>query len=151
MAGRAGRENLPGKVIIQTYNPNNFAIEYAKKQDYDLFYKTEIELRKQLNYPPFCDIILVGFVGENEEEIIKTSQYMYELLKTNLKKYNINIFKPVPAPIDKIQGKLRWRIIGKGIVTNEVNIIMNKILRKIFELNLKNTKVIIDVNPNNML
>ena len=151
VAGRAGRENLPGKVIIQTYNPDSFAIEYSKKQDYDLFYKTEINLRKQLNYPPFCDIIMVGFTGTDEDEIKKVSKYMYELLKINLQKYNINIFMPVPAPIDRIQGKFRWRIIGKGQVTDEVNIIMNKVLRKIYDSNLRNTKVIIDVNPNNMM
>ena len=151
VAGRAGRENLPGKVIVQTYNPDSFAIEYSKKQDYDLFYKTEIELRKQLNYPPFCDIIMVNFTGTSEDEIKNASKYMYDLLRTNLQKYGINIFMPVPSPIDKIQGKLRWRIIGKGKVTDEVNIIMNKALRKVFELNLKWTKVAIDVNPNSMI
>lgn len=142
---------MPGKVIVQTYNPDSFAIQYAKKQDYDLFYKTEIELRKQLNYPPFCDIIMIGFVGTVQEEIINVSKYMYEMLRTNLQKYEIKIFMPVPAPIDKIQGKIRWRIIGKGIVTDEVNIIINKTLRRVFELNLKNTKVIVDINPNNMM
>ena len=142
---------MPGKVIVQTYNPDSFAIEYSKKQDYDIFFKTEIELRKQLNYPPFCDIIMVGFTGTNEEEIKRVSKYMYELLRTNLQKYEINIFMPVPAPIDKIQGKLRWRIIGKGKVTDEVNIIMNKALRRVFDLNLRNTKVVIDINPNNMM
>lgn len=151
VAGRAGREKLPGKVIVQTYNPESFAIEYSKKQDFDLFYKTEIELRKQLNYPPFCDIIMIGFTGTNEDEIKKISKYMYELLKTNLEKYGIKIFTPVPAPIDKIQGKNRWRIIGKGQVTSDVNILMNKVLQKVFDLNLKNTKVVIDVNPNNMM
>lgn len=151
VAGRAGRENLPGKVIIQTYNPESFPIEYSRKQDYDLFYKTEIELRKQLKYPPFCDIIMVNFVGIFEDEIKKISEYMYKLLKTNLEKYKILIFMPTPAPIDKIQGKFRWRIIAKGIVNDEANIIMNKCLKKIFELNLKNTKVSIDINPNNMM
>src|SRR5699024_3291132 len=59
VAGRAGRGDCEGRVIIQTYNPDNYAIEYSKLQDYDLFYNTEIELRKQLKYPPFCDIILI--------------------------------------------------------------------------------------------
>ena len=56
VAGRAGREKDEGRVIIQTYNPDNYAIEFAKKQDYNLFYNTEIDIRKQLKYPPFCDI-----------------------------------------------------------------------------------------------
>ena len=128
VAGRAGRENLPGRVIIQTYNPNSFPIELSKTQNYDLFYVAEIKLREQLKYPPFCDIILIGFVGEDEKEVIKASEYTYKVLKTNLEKYGINVFKPTPAPIDKIQNKFRWRIIAKGNVTKEVNIIINKCL-----------------------
>ena len=151
VAGRAGREKLPGKVIIQTYNPNAFPIECAKIQDYDMFFKTEIELRKQLKYPPFCDIILVGFSGENENEIKNISEYMFNILKPNLEKYQINVFQPMPAPIDKIQNKIRWRMIAKGNVTEEVTIILNKCLQNVYNMNLKNTKISVDVNPNNMM
>ena len=59
VSGRAGRENLPGRVIIQSYNPENFSIQDAQKQNYQEFYETEIALRKQLKYPPFCDIIVI--------------------------------------------------------------------------------------------
>lgn len=69
VAGRAGRENLPGKVIVQSYNPENFSIQCAKKQNYENFYETEIALRKQLKYPPFCDITVVSFNGLQEKEI----------------------------------------------------------------------------------
>lgn len=151
VAGRAGRENLDGKVIIQTYNPNSFSIEYSKEQNYDLFYQTEIELRKQLKYPPFCDIIVIGFTSTDENEVKALSQYVYNLFENNLKKYNIQVFMPMPAPIDKIQNKYRWRIIAKGRVTPEVNILINKILKNIYEKNFKKTKVIVDVNPNNMM
>ena len=151
VAGRAGREKLPGKVIIQTYNPNAFPIECAKIQDYDMFFKTEIELRKQLKYPPFCDIILIGFSGENENEIKNISEYMFNILKPNLEKYQINVFLPMPAPIDKIQNKIRWRMIAKGNVTEEVTIILNKCLQNVYNMNLKHTKISVDVNPNNMM
>ena len=151
VAGRAGREKLPGKVIIQTYNPNAFSIECAKIQDYDMFFKTEIELRKQLKYPPFCDIILIGFSGENESEIKNISEYMFNILKPNLEKYQINVFQPMPAPIDKIQNKIRWRMIAKGNVTEEVTIILNKCLQNVYNMNLKHTKISVDVNPNNMM
>ena len=151
MRGRAGRENLPGKVIVQTYNPKAFPIEYAKSGNYDLFYDTEIKLRQQLKYPPFCDIILIGFSGENEQEIKTISSYIYKLLKQSLQKYNINVFEPMPAPIDKIQNKLRWRIIAKGQANQDVNIIINKCLQKIYEQNIKNTAIYVDINPNNMM
>ena len=150
VAGRAGREELPGNVIIQTYNPNSFPIELSKTQNYELFYQTEIKLRKQLKYPPFCDIIVAGFSGENENEIKSVSLYVYKMLEKNLKKYGISVFQPMPAPIDKIQNKFRWRIIAKGIVTKDVNIILNKCLKNIYEQNIKNTKVYLDINSNNM-
>ena len=151
VAGRAGREGTDGNVIIQTYNPDNFSIEYAKKQNYDLFYNTEILLRKQLKYPPFCDIILVSFNSLSEEEIQKTSNYVYKYLKQNLDNNQFNIFKPVPSPIDKVQNRFRWRIIIKGNITEEANNILNETLKKVYNLNLKSTRIAIDVNPNNMM
>ena len=152
VAGRAGRENLPGKVIIQTYNPAEFSIQCAKKQDYDLFYETEIALRKQLKYPPFCDIILIGFNSTSREEIKKVSMQIYEYLKNNLnlEENQFMIFKPMPAPIDKIQNKYRWRIIIKGNMSNYANEVLNRCLKEIYDSNLKNTRITIDVNPNNM-
>ena len=151
VAGRAGRENLPGKVVIQTYNPNSFPIEYSKVQNYDLFYETEIKLRQQLKYPPFCDIIVFGISGENEKDIINVSNYLYKLIKINLEKYNINVFPAMPAPIDKIQNKIRWRLIAKGKVTKEVTIIINKCLNNIYEKNFKKINIYVDINPNNMM
>ena len=159
VAGRAGRENLPGKVIIQTYNPDNFSIQAAQKQNYDQFYETEMELRKQLKYPPFCDIILIGFNSTDEKEIKKVSEQMYEkIINTSVFKEKdeyempkFNVFKPMPSPIDKIQNKFRWRIIIKGNMTLEANQSLNGILKEMYDINYKNTTITIDVNPNNMM
>ena len=150
VAGRAGRENLPGKVIIQTYNPENFSIQEAQKQNYDKFYETEIALRKQLKYPPFCDIIVIGFNSTNEDEIKKVSQEIFEKLKDKIDKEQFNIFKPMPSPIDKIQNKYRWRIIIKGNMTEEANKMINDTIKEIYQKNNKDTKITIDVNLNNM-
>ncbi len=149
VAGRAGREKIPGKVVIQSYNPENFSIQCAREQNYEKFYETEIHLRKQLKYPPFCDIILVSFTSKSEEEIKKISNSVYKYLKVQLNK-EFKIFKPMPAPIDKIQNKWRYRIIIKGNMNLQANEILNKCLKKVYELNLKNIRVTIDVNPNNM-
>ena len=151
VAGRAGRENLEGKVIIQTYNPDNFSIEYAKKQDYDLFYQTEIALREQLKYPPFCDITVIGFNSLSEGEIVKTSDFVFNYLNNNLNLEQFKVFKPMPSPIDKIQNRFRWRIIVKGTMTEEANKILNNCLKSVVELNLRSTRMSIDVNPNNMI
>ena len=151
VAGRAGRENLDGQVIIQTYNPDNFSIECSKEQNYKMFYNTEIALREQLKYPPFCDIILIGFNGLIEKEIIEVSNKIYSYLKEHLNGQEFNILKPMPSPIDKIQNKYRWRIIIKGNMTEAANEVLNNCLKDIFEQNYKNTRITIDVNPNSMI
>ena len=151
VAGRAGRENIKGKVIIQTYNPENYSIECAKKQDFDLFYKTEILLRKQLKYPPFCDIIVISFNSLIEDEIKKTANFAHSFLKKELNEEQFRILKPMPCPIDKIQGRYRWRIIVKGNMTSEANSVFNKCLQKVYGLNLKSTRIGIDINPINMM
>ncbi len=150
VAGRAGRENLPGKVIIQTYNPDNFSIICAQKQNYNLFYETEIALREQLKYPPFCDIILIGLNSYQELEIKKVSSKIYQYLEQRLNKEEFKVLRPMPCPIDKIQNRYRWRIIIKGNMTEETNKILNDCLKEIYTQNIKDTRIAIDVNPNNM-
>ena len=150
VAGRAGRENLPGKVVIQTYNPDNFSIICAQKQNYDLFYETEIALREQLKYPPFCDIILIGLNSYQEAEIKNVSSKIYQYLEQRLNKEEFKVLRPMPCPIDKIQNRYRWRIIIKGKMTEEANEILNACLKEIYQENIKDTRIAIDVNPNNM-
>ena len=150
VAGRAGREKLPGKVIIQTYNPENFAIECSKRQDYDIFYETEIELRKQLKYPPFCDIISIVLSDINEEEIKKVSEALYNNINIYIKKQNINmlIYKPLPCPIDKIKNKYRWRIILKGKLSNKI---IDTINMSIQNTKFRTTRIIVDTNPTSLV
>ncbi len=152
VAGRAGRENLPGKVIIQTYNPQDFSIQAAQKQNYLEFYETELALRKHLKYPPFCDIIVVRFEGKDENKIktlaLESYNELYKQLKNN---GEVAVFKPMPAPIDKIQNKYRWRIIIKGNMTSDINKICNNLLKEFYEKNQKDIRLTIDVNSNNMI
>ncbi len=151
VAGRAGREK-EGRVIIQTYNPENFVIECAKKQNYDIFYNTEIELRKKLKYPPFCDIILFGISSKEKEKAQYAAKTLYEILQKNTNKYKIpiTIYNPVTAPISKIKNNYRWRIIAKCNLSNNILNLVNNTLEEFYKLKIKNTRIIVDTNPNNM-
>ena len=149
VAGRAGREELPGKVIIQTYNPENFCIRCSSKQNYDMFYETEIAIRKQLKYPPFCDIIVFGITAQDKKNVEINSEKLYAILK----KYSgekLALFKPLPAPIDRIKNKYRWRIIAKCNLTNSIIDKVNMALEEYYQLDNKNVRVSIDINPSNM-
>ena len=151
VAGRAGRENLQGNVIIQTYNPDNYSIQYAKKQNYDEFYNVEIKLRNQLRYPPFCDIIMFGISGETEEIVSKTAEKLYRNLKEQIEKEQIiaNVLKPLPAPIDKIKNRYRWRIIIAKVNDKLIDIINECLYSK--EILKNNARIIADINPTNMM
>ncbi len=147
MLGRAGRGEDEGNVIIQTYNPESFPIECAKLQDYEKFYNQEIKIRKVLKYPPFCDIIKLE-VSDFEEETAKgVINAIYEnLLKINNK--NMQIYAPMPSPINKIKDRYRWRIIIKCALGNSI---INKINMSINAIKTNNnTRISVDINPNNM-
>ena len=152
MHGRAGREGKDGKVIIQTYNPENFCIQHARKQNYEMFYKTEIALRKQLKYPPFCDIILFNVSSKDKEKIEFAAKELHKLLQKNIIKYKVNLelFNPVASPISKIKNNYRWRIIAKCKLSRQILEFVNKTLEEYYGLKIKNVRVIVDSNPNNM-
>ncbi len=151
VAGRAGREKLQGKVFIQTYNPDSLAIEQAKQQDYKEFYESEIPIRKQLKYPPFCDIIVLGFSSEKEQEVIKQAKKVHEYLKNRIitEKIGILLYSPVPAPIDKIKNKYRWRMIIKCIYNEQINTLLHQaIVQNECKKSISQT---IEINPSNMM
>lgn len=151
VAGRAGREKLAGRVIIQTYNPDSLAIEQAKLQNYEAFYESEIGIRKQLKYPPFCDIIVIGFTCEKQQEAIKQAKKMHEYLKHRIisEKIGILLYSPVPAPIDKIKNKYRFRMIIKCLYNEQINQLLHDALVECE--GKKEITQTIEINPSNMM
>ncbi|MCI9087332.1 MAG: primosomal protein N' [Clostridia bacterium] len=153
VAGRAGREQTKGKVIIQTYNPDNFSIECSKKQDYHLFYDTEIMMRKQLKYPPFCDIIVIGISSEKELDGKNITRNLHNYLKNRVVQENLGIilYKGMPSPIDKMKNKYRFRIIIKCKFNDNMIEVMKDVLaqyQNMRESKKEGNRVIIDLNPN---
>ena len=145
VAGRAGRDKKKGRVVIQTYNPDSFTLECIQKQDYSMFYNEEINLRKQLKYPPFCDIIVIGINGEDEDKVKRAINNVYN----DLKKQNIFSFigKPMSCPIDKIKNRYRYRIILKCKLNSKVIENINNVTKKQKE---KDVRLVVEINPNNM-
>lgn len=153
VAGRAGREKEQGKVIIQTYNPDNFCIEQVKNQDYENFYNTEISIRKELNYPPFCDIILIETNHEKEEIVKSNIKKIYNIIVNNKKilKEDLTVYNPVSCPINKINNRYRYRIIIKTKLNNNIINYLQKCMDIYYKSNTNKVRTIIDINPNNMI
>lgn len=152
VSGRAGRGEKEGKVILQTYNPNHYSLNYAKDYDYEGFYKEEFTTRGLMYYPPFGRILLVNVSSKNENAL----KSFMNLLKKELSKVyedevNIEMLGPVPCIVSKIKDNFRWQIIFKGDLSLDF---CKKIKDNLYQLN-KNVyneiKVTIDINPNNLL
>ena len=154
MAGRTGRSEKQGKVIIQTYNPESYAIEYAKNHDYLGFYQKEIISRDKYQYPPFSRFIKLTLRAKNEEKgAINAKNLEKELKKAKLGE-DISIIGPFQAFIYKKGGYYNWHIALKIPLQKKSNK-KNK-EEKIISINKKLGKIIpnnwsLDVDPENLL
>ena len=147
VSGRAGRSNLPGEVIIQTYNPNNYSINYAKNHDYLGFYKEEMKIRKSLKYSPYYYIILVSINSKDYELGLKEANNISKYLRKNVSEGTI-VLGPSMANIFKINNIYHYQCIIK--YKNDIK--LNSILHTIDDRYKQDSKVdvFIDVNPNRM-
>lgn len=151
VCGRAGRGDLPGRAIIQTYQPKNLTIMLAKSQNYIEFYKNEINFRKRLNYPPFCDIISLTVQGKSEEKAKAMMTKIHSFIKKNIGPHHrvLKLLPPLPAPIYRIKGNYRYHTIIKA----ENSDLLLGLLKHINDEHNKSnndTTLIIDINPVNM-
>ncbi len=157
VAGRAGRHDFSGEVVVQTYNPENYAVLAAKDHDYIDFYKKEIDIRREFSYPPFYKMINLIIYGKNEQSVIQSSYKLFNKLKkqiyNNNKEKNIFILGPNPAIHSKIKGNFRWQIIIKynSIDHEKLKIIINDVCNKDRKDIIKdNVKLSYDLNPYNI-
>jgi primosomal protein N' (replication factor Y) len=115
--GRAGRGDVPGKAIIQTWNPDNEILHLAATQDYPRFYAGEIRLRKALCFPPFCDIAVITVSGSDESVLgnVVTSlhQRIREYTSTEFADIPLVLFGPFEAPVYRVQNIYRMRFVLK--------------------------------------
>jgi len=152
VAGRAGRGKKAGNVIVQTYNPDNYSIKYSSLNDYKNFFKEEIGLRYNMNYPPFSKILSINISSKNEELLIKSIQKIGIILKNKLENNNkISILGPSPCILSKIKEYYRWQILVKG----ELDIDLADNIKNIVYTSLQNSysdiRISLDINPNNLL
>ena len=117
VVGRSGRGGQKGTAIVQTFTPENPVIDLAASQDYDAFYEDEIALRRAMIYPPFVDLLLLGFVGEDKNKTIACAKAFFARLKARLDEslpdFPIRVLGPSPALVSKVSNKYRYKIIVK--------------------------------------
>ena len=113
-AGRTGRAGLPGRVYLQTYQPEHYAVRYAAAQDFHGFYAEEIEMRRMMGYPPFSAFFSILLTGENKAETAEAAERLAERLAQADGEELFHILGPVPAALAQLRGEYRFRILVKG-------------------------------------
>jgi primosomal protein N' (replication factor Y) len=119
VAGRAGRGDVAGEVIIQTFNPRHYSIEASQNQDFARFYREEVKFRRELNYPPFSRLINFRMEGTSRKKTADFAERIGSLAQALLRKEGgcldgIDLLGPAPAPWEKMKGKYRFQMVAKG-------------------------------------
>ncbi len=148
VAGRAGRGDVPGEVIVQTYTPFNPAIQDAVKYDFKSFFKSEYDIRKTLSYPPCGHMTAIRFRGADEKKVADCADEFLAGLEKDIPR-GIIITGPVPAPVARIKGKYRYMIILRGKFNSEFR-------RKLRRFSMqgkarRDLDIYVDVDPMNLM
>ena len=149
-AGRAGRGSAPGEVVIQTYSPDHYSIETAAEQDYESFYKEEMEYRSLLGYPPAAHMAAILISGK-EESLLETASSYIKKYAQRVNKQNVRIIGPTSPYVGKVNDVYR-RIIYLKHAEYDVLIDMKNKLEKYIEINsgFQSMRIQFDFNPVNI-
>ena len=153
VTGRAGRGEHPGRVIIQTHQPQHYVVEAARDHAYEKMSGLELELRQALGYPPFGRLINIRFSSQNEAQVERTAQAAADLLQAVLaaNKLEVEILGPAPAPLSMIKKRFRWQLLLKGGRAEQLHHLCNVLLKEKKRLCGTTVRLGIDVDPENMM
>ncbi len=144
VAGRAGRGDIPGKVLIQTFVPHHYSIQSAKEHDFHGFYEKEIIFRRELSMPPFTHLVRVIVRGVSEKEVVRQILTLAKELRQKAGDGPIHVSGPAPCLVSKEHSQYHWNLMLKGPDQAAVSVFLKSVLDS-----FKKTKVVIavDVDP----
>ncbi len=111
VAGRSGRGDKEGEVVVQTYQPDHYAVLAAAQQDYEAFYRQEIEMRRELGYPPFSQLANLVFTSESKLEAESRAAAVAQHITASDPTGRVTVLGPAPAPLARLRGRYRWHLL----------------------------------------
>ncbi len=111
VAGRSGRGDKEGEVVIQTYQPDHYAVLAAAEQNYESFYRQELEMRRELRYPPFSSLANLVFSSESKLEAERRASEVAEALAAADSEHHADLLGPAPAPLERLRNRYRWHLV----------------------------------------
>ncbi|MFA9492832.1 primosomal protein N' [Streptococcus sp. E17BB] len=150
VAGRAGRADKAGEVIIQTYNPDHYAITFAKHHDYEGFYRYEMGIRRALGYPPYFYTVALTISHKDEQAVIKASYAFLDLLKTHLSD-QVRYLGPVPKAVSRTHNLYHYQLLLTFKQEPKLQDALNQLLDLTQDKTNKDLRVSIDYEPQNIM
>jgi primosomal protein N' (replication factor Y) len=152
--GRAGRGSKKGLAVIQTNNPESETIKLACAQDYETFAKNELNLRRLLTFPPYCDIVLMTLSCHDEKELMLSSKKLADTLNgflaNEFSDVVCSVFGPFEAPVYRVEGRYRMRLVVKCRLNRRTRQLFAIILNKFTQKTSGSPLLAIDLNPTNL-
>ena len=151
MSGRAGRADKPGTVVLQTYSPRHYVFAYARDNDYEGFFRKEINIREVTNFPPFTKIVRVLTSSENEERALGLTKEMLVKIRAYQKEHpdRFVAVSGMKSPVKKIESKYRYQIIMRLTRKEEIDT-LSHVYEIVNAQDKKNATVFVEINPQNM-
>lgn len=151
VSGRAGRHELEGKVIIQTYTPDHYSIKFASNYHYLAFFEHEMKIRRTFAYPPYFYLVLFTISHENEQKAYEVAQKMRTILESTLNpRARTIVLGPSPSPIARMKNRYRFQLLIKYRHEPQLHAIINDMMEQLTE-ERKEVQIIIDMNPNQFM
>ncbi len=157
VAGRAGRGEAAGQVLVQTYHPDHYVFQAVKTHDYQGFFERELASRRELAYPPFTRLALVRLSGPGEEAVAREARRLAGDLKTRLAREQggwggqIQVLGPAPAGLRKLQGRFRWQILLKSYGRGPLERLLGPLRQTWTPAPKAGLSLTLDVDPVNLL
>ena len=153
VTGRAGRGDEPGRVIIQTMRPDHYSIRLARQHQYEELYRHELQLRRSPVFPPFVRLVALHIQGEDEGDVRQSAQRLAGCCRQEKKMrgLGVEILGPAPSPIERLNRNYRWQILLKAADLEELHQLCRQMQEARAELVSSGCRMIIDVDPENMM
>ena len=155
VAGRAGRGQAPGRVVIQSFYPDHYALRYARSQDYSGFYEKEIEFRRLLGYPPFHRLVQILIRTGSAQQGLRTGEKVAQALKQSASRQGagagIRVMGPAAAPLEKLRGRYRFQVLLKAARRQNIHVILKEAFEELGKHRVPLKDIHVDVDPLSLL